>query len=140
VLAVECIGHFADPLGFLRGARHVLRPGRRLSFCLNVAHGELSLLDRRLIRAAFGFVPATVPTWEKRIRDAGLCLVENVDLTDRVTGALSRILTERLDCPTDQVRALPWSTRSVVKLLQRATRDAVEGERLKYLLITAERR
>ncbi|MCK6549795.1 class I SAM-dependent methyltransferase [Myxococcota bacterium] len=137
VLAIECIGHFADPMGFLRGARHVLRPGRRLAFCLNVARAPLAGLDRRLISATFGFVPETLATWRARLVDAGFTSIETVDLTRDVTGALGPILTERLTCPTEQVRALPWSTRFVVKTMQRFTTRAVDGGRVGYALVSA---
>lgn len=137
VLAIECIGHFADPMGFLRGVRHVLRPGRRIAFCLNVARTTLTALDRRLVAATFGFVPATLATWEERLADAGFASVETVDLTRDVTGALGPILTARLTCPTEQVRALPWSTRFVVDTMQRFTTRAVERGRVGYLLVSA---
>jgi SAM-dependent methyltransferase len=138
VLAIECVGHFSDPLGFLRGARHVLRPGRRLAFCLNVANRELTFFQRMVIRTSFGFLPATRQTWEERLASAGFEEIRAVDLTAEVTGALCRALDERLARPTETLSALPWTTRAAVRWLSAVTHDAVRTERVKYLLVTAK--
>ena len=136
VIAVECIGHFADAAGFLAGARRALAPGRRLSFCLNIAHRPLTPGERLTSRASFGFVPQTLATWLERLDGAGFDDVRTEDLTALVTGAVSQIVEGRLASPSPQVRGLPASTRFVTRRLQKLTREAVASGRLKYMLVS----
>jgi SAM-dependent methyltransferase len=135
--AIECVGHFADPDGFLAGARHVLRPGRRLAFCLNLAAGGLPATERALIRASFGFVPATAEVWQQRLLRAGFSDLRLVDLTGQVTGALAPILDARLAHPDAILSALPRSTRWLTHLLHTATSRAVRAGRVRYALFDA---
>lgn len=137
VLALECVGHFRDPVAFLRGARHALVPGRRISFCLNVARRALTWAENRAVRASFGFTPASDSTWVMRLEQAGFTRVGVVDLTDLVTRPLCEILTARLAAPNPEVAALPRATRFVIARLQRFLGESVRSGRLGYSLITA---
>lgn len=135
VIAVECVGHFNDPRGFLAGARHALKPGRRLAFCLNLAAGPLGPVERALIRLTFGFVPDTAATWTERLHQAGFHDVQLVDLTAQVTGALADLLDQRLADPA--LSELSRTTRLTTRLLHRATSRAVRAGRVRYALLWA---
>ncbi len=137
VLALECIGHFRDPMGFFQGVHHVLAPGRRIAFCLNVADRGFSLVDRWAFRLGFGFVPQSAEVWYQRLEQAGFQNVTLVDLTSQVTRPLTDIVQLRLEQPTPEIEALSETTKWVIRVLQGVTRRAVEGGRLRYVLFHA---
>lgn len=137
VVAVECVGHFGDPDGFVRGARHALAPGRRLAFCLNVALQPPSFVERAVFAAAFGFVPSPVARWVERLTSAGMEDVTVVDWTVPVTGTLCGVVASRLARGGADLQGLSLSTRFVARVLQWFTERAVRGGRLGYVLVHA---
>ena len=137
ILAVECVGHFADPDGFARTARRALLPGRRLAFCLNVALQPPSWMDRVVFRSTFGFVPSVVSTWSDRLRSVGFEDITVVDWTPRVTAALCEIVAARLAHGGAELAALSRTTRLVARVLQWFTHRAVRAGRLGYVLVHA---
>ncbi|HUH03819.1 MAG TPA: class I SAM-dependent methyltransferase, partial [Kofleriaceae bacterium] len=137
VAAIECIGHFPAPDHFLAGAHHALRSGGRLAFCLNVAARPFGFWQRRSARMAYGFVPAPLERWTTRLAAAGLTVIETRDLTDRVLGPMTRIVSARVR--GDARGSLSWLTRTVMSWQLRSASDAVASGSLRYALVVAER-
>lgn len=137
VVAVECVGHFGDPDGFVRGARHALAPGRRLAFCLNVAVRPPGSIERAVFAAAFGFVPSHVSRWVERLTAAGFEDVTVIDWTVPVTATLCDVVAARLAAGGQDLAGLSLSARFVARVLQWFTRRAVRAGRLGYVLVHA---
>ena len=84
LLAMECAGHFRDPVAFLEAAQSVLKPGGRVALSLSIAASEISLVQRCLLYAAFGFIPQSLEKWLHRLKEAGFCEVRADDITEKV--------------------------------------------------------
>jgi SAM-dependent methyltransferase len=135
VMAVECVGHFADPLGFLDGARKILRRGGRLGMCLNIRKGRLSFAQKALYYAAFGCVPTSLECWLERLRVSGLKTISVADWTNDVLRiGLERTLA-RARLAT--ARSHPLVSRYVALQLSMALRSVKNGG-LGYCAICAE--
>jgi SAM-dependent methyltransferase len=137
VSAIECIGHFGDPLRFFRGAYDVLRPGGRLAFCLNVAARPFGWWPRRMARWSYGFVPEAIEAWTGRLETARLEAVEVTDLTERVLAPMTRVVGARLQ--SGNHRDLSWMIRRMMRWQLRTVANAVAEGSLRYLLVVAER-
>jgi SAM-dependent methyltransferase len=137
VAAIECIGHFPTPDQFLAGAHHALRSGGRLAFCLNVAARPFGFWQRRSARMSYGFIPAPLERWTARLEAAGFTVLEARDLTDRVLGPMTRIVSARVR--GDAGRGLSWLTRTMMSWQLRSAGNAVSSGSLRYALVVAER-
>ena len=132
VCAVECIGHFPDPDGFLRGANRCLRPGARIAFCLNVAGRPLGPVTRAVALASYGFVPSSLERWLDRLTAAGFSDVRTVDLTDSVLRMVCQAATDGL---RKRGAAFSITTKLVIRTQVAFARHAVERGDLRYYSI-----
>lgn len=134
ILAMECAGHFRDPDSFLHAANKVLVPGGRIALSQNISTSRLSLKQRGLLYAAFGFVPASLETWVTRLQRAGFNGIRTRDLTDIV---LIPGLTFALNRAKQQTSTVtPIVERYVKAQLSAALRSVSHGA-LKYYAIFA---
>jgi cyclopropane fatty-acyl-phospholipid synthase-like methyltransferase len=138
-MAVECIGHFAEPARFLDGVTRALAPGGRLAFCLNIADVPPAPLRRATMQLSYGFVPASAAAWRDRVEAAGLSVVDEGDLTEAVLQtSMQRALDElnRLDPAAFDLTPLRrWITRRAFAGTLRMTREA----RLAYRYFVVEK-
>ena len=136
VFAVECVGHFKDPDGFLRGVRHALAPGGVFVCCMNVARAPVTPSLRTMLRATYGFVPATMDLWRTRLQSHGLSVVEHGDITDAVLARGTAFARTRLRDEAVQA-ALPALTRALVHGQLAITARAVAAGSLGYAWLVA---
>jgi SAM-dependent methyltransferase len=134
IIAMECAGHFREPEAFLRAARAVLVPGGRIAISLNVATPKLSLMQRGLLYAAFGFTPAPLDTWVTRLERAGFSDVRTRDLTDIV---LVSGLTFALNRAARRSSTIHPFVARYVKLQMTAALRSVSRGALKYCELSA---
>jgi len=84
LLAIECVGHFSDPQAFLEASREILTPGARIALSVNIAASPLSVPQRLLLYAAFGFNPKPIETWVERLERTGYLNIRTRDVTQDV--------------------------------------------------------
>ena len=134
--AVESVGHFHDPSGFLRGLRHALVPGGVFVCCMNVARGPMPASMRAMLRVTYGFVPASLDAWRARLQSHGLSVVGGGDITDAVLGRGTAWARARLR--DDGVRAaIAPLTRALVQGQLAITARAVQQGSLGYAWLVA---
>lgn len=84
LIAIECVGHFSDPQEFLEESREILTPGARIALSVNIAASPLSIPQRLLLYAAFGFNPKPIETWVERLERTGYLNIRTRDVTEEV--------------------------------------------------------
>jgi SAM-dependent methyltransferase len=137
VTAIECAGHFRDPLGFLSSARRLLRAGGRLALCLNVASGPLSLSQQLLYSLAFDCVPASLETWTDRLRATGYRDIQTFDWTSPVSRASIGFALGRLASGGTGLNPL---VAAYTALQLRVAKRSIDSGALSYFAVLADAR
>lgn len=83
-MAVECITHFPDHLGFLQTLRHELPSGGAVAFAVVVSNAPVTGWKRPLLKLFSGVQQQTTAYWQGLLQTAGYTQIERVDITAQV--------------------------------------------------------
>jgi cyclopropane fatty-acyl-phospholipid synthase-like methyltransferase len=95
-MAQECIGHFPDPMRFLRGVHTMLPSGGRFAFTLVTSPKPPSRSVAAAQKLFFGVVPESGDHWAELITKAGFNVVQKDDITDIVFTPLFKYIRRTL--------------------------------------------
>lgn len=136
VMAIECINHFSDPIGFLTNAYNVVGPDGSIALSLNIVPKRLNLLQNVLLKMAFGFSPISINQWVKRVEDVGFVDIQVKDVTSNVLNpSLSFALSRLAD--NSQHNTIPLPLKIYLKLQLKMALRSVKQGKLKYYTLVA---
>ena len=134
--AVECVGHFKEPLRFLKSLRTVLRPGAPFVFCLNVQKKEFSFALKTLFSTTYGFIPRSLDQWKDILNQSGFDMIEAGDITDEVLKSGSSAVLARLE-QSDVKNVVPAIPRLLVRTQLTQVLKGVAAGELGYVWVKA---
>jgi cyclopropane fatty-acyl-phospholipid synthase-like methyltransferase len=96
IIAIECANHFSLAERFFHAAHELLGTGGRIALSINTAAKDLTLRQRWLNLAGFGFVPVPIQKWEQLLADSGFVEICTKDITQYVLGRGLQYALDRL--------------------------------------------
>jgi len=136
IIALECANHFSLLERFLDMAHDLLGAGGRIALSINTAGKDLTLKQRWLMQAGFGFVPVSIQKWRQLLDDSGFVKISTKDVTLYV---LNRGLQYGLDRLQQTDKLGHWSTlqRFYLRLQLKTALMSVKCGSLKYFIVSA---
>jgi len=136
--AQECIGHFPDPLAYLKGVRRVLAPGGRMAITIVTSPKPpgwgLSFVEKLF----FGCVPENAEYWSDLFKEAGFGNVQSHDITDMVFVPLFQAIQSRLVEDPDSMEFRGPVGRMALRALLNQTQKGIQNQTMGYQLVVGE--
>jgi cyclopropane fatty-acyl-phospholipid synthase-like methyltransferase len=136
--AQECIGHFPDPLAFLKGVRRVLAPGGRMAITVvtspNPPGRRLSFVEKLF----FGSVPLNEDYWEDLFKQAGYKNVKGQDITHMVFTPMFKRIRARIAADPEAMEFQNLAGRLALKAFLNNAEKGVANSTLGYSHIVGE--
>lgn len=138
-MAIECINHFPDGLGFLQDVRDALPPGGRVAFPVAVSNRR----QTRWQKAAIGFMMSVDQKpgdfWTDQLERAGLVPVERTDITEEVVRPVIAYTRRRLSERPDLLRQRTGPlSRVAIRAFMAAAERGLDNGTMGYELIVGE--
>ena len=136
--AQECIGHFPDPLAYLKGVRRLLTPGGRMAITVVTSPkppGKGLAFAENLF---FGCVPEHASYWSDLFEEAGFVNVQSHDIVHLVFSPLFKAVRTRLEQDPDSMQFQGPMGRLALKFLLNQTEQGIKNETMGYQLIVGE--
>jgi len=135
--AQECIGHFPDPLHYLKGVFNTLPSGGRMAITIVSSPKPPSKSLAYVENLFFGTVPKDGAHWENLFTQAGFKIVESKDITDMVFVPMFAAIRDRLKNDPKSMD-FPWMTNLGLKTLLNRTEKGIETQTMGYHFIVGE--
>ena len=136
--AQECIGHFPDPLQFLKGVYSALPNGGRMAITFVSSPNPPSKLLAMVQNFYFGCRARSGKEWESIMTDAGFKIVESRDITDMVFVPMFEFIRKRLREKPESFD-FSWTMRSGMKILLSQSEKGVKNNTMGYHLVVGEK-
>jgi cyclopropane fatty-acyl-phospholipid synthase-like methyltransferase len=135
--AQECIGHFPDPLHYLKGVCKTLPSGGRMAITIVSSPKPPSKSLAYVENLFFGTVPKDGPHWENLFKEAGFNIVESKDITEMVFVPMFAAIRDRLKNDPKSMN-FPWMTNLGLKVLLNRTENGIKTKTMGYHFIVGE--
>ena len=136
--AQECIGHFPDPLSYLKGVRRLLTPGGRMAITVVTSPkppGRGLAFAENLF---FGCVPENASYWSELFKEAGFINVESQDITDVVFTPLFKAVRKKIIENPESIQFQGPIGKLALKFLLTQSEKGIANQTMGYQIIVGE--
>ena len=136
--AQECIGHFPDPLAYLKGVHRVLAPGGRMAITVVTSPKPPGWGLAFVEKLFFGCVPEHASYWSDLFAQAGFQNVQSHDITHMVFAPLFQAVRKRLLESPEAMDFQGPIGRFALRSLLEQTEKGIQNKTMGYQLVVGE--